>query len=177
MSLPVVPKLGRAAALVAAATLVACGGGGEKPAAETPGTDQPAATTTAATPSAGEAMYQQRCMSCHQANGEGLPGTYPPLAGSEYATAANPGVPARIVLNGISGPIEVKGTTYNNLMPAYGVGIQMTDDEVASLLTYVRSSWGNAASPVTAADVAAAREATKGQSGTMTAELLKPLMK
>jgi mono/diheme cytochrome c family protein len=53
----------------------------------------------------------------------------------------------------------------------------MTDDEVASLLTYVRSSWGNSAGPVTAADVAAAREATKSQSGTMTAELLKPLMK
>ena len=61
-------------------------------------------------------------------------------------------------------------------MPPYGVGVAMTDDEIAQLLTYVRSSFGNSASAVTAADVAKAREATASHTGPMTAELLKPLM-
>lgn len=155
---------------------VACGGGAGGNADTTAAAAAPAATTAAA-PSGGEALFQQRCMSCHQANGEGLPGTYPALAGSEYAANPNPAVPIRIVLHGIQGPITVKGTTYNSLMPAYGVGVVMTDDEVASLLTYVRSSWGNSASAVTAAEVAAERAATASHSGAMTAELLAPLMK
>lgn len=160
--------------LASSLLLLACGGG-ETPATDTAATSQ--GTTTAAPAGGGEVMYQQRCLSCHQATGEGIPGTYPPLAGSEYAAAADPGVPARIVIHGISGPITVKGTTYNNLMPPYGVGVQMSDDEVAQLLTYVRSSWGNSASAVTAADVKKARDETTSHTGPMTVELLKPLMK
>lgn len=157
-----------AAAVIAASA--ACGGG-DKPAADT------AAAPPAAVASGGEALYQQRCMSCHQTTGLGIPGTYPPLAGSEYAAAADPAVPIRIVMHGIQGPITVKGTTYNSLMPAYGVGVVMTDEEIASLLTYVRSSWGNTASAVTAADVAKERAATASQAGAVTADQLKPLMK
>lgn len=155
-------------------TLIACGGGGEQAGSDTGTTTT--ATTTAA-PAGGELLYQQRCLSCHQATGEGLPGTYPPLAGSEYVGAADPGVPARILIHGISGPITVKGTEYNNLMPPYGVGVQMSDEEVAELLTYVRSSFGNTASAVTAADVKKARDETASHTGPMTVELLKPLMK
>jgi mono/diheme cytochrome c family protein len=162
---------------VAAATLalIACGGGGENAGGDTGSTASTTATT--ATPSGGEALYQQRCMSCHQATGEGLPGTYPPLAGSEFITAADPGVPARILIHGISGPITVKGTEYNNMMPPYGVGVQMSDEEVAQLLTYARSSFGNSASAVTAADVKKARDETASHTGPMTIEVLKPLMK
>jgi mono/diheme cytochrome c family protein len=148
---------------------VACGGG-DKPSTDT------AATPAAATAPAGEALYTQRCSSCHQANGEGLAGVYPPLSGSEYATAANVGVPIRVLIHGIQGPITVKGAQFNSLMPAYGLGIVMSDAEVASVLTYVRSSWGNSASAVTAADVARVREESKGHTGAITAELLKPLM-
>ena len=153
--------------------LIACGGGGEQAGGDTTTTT----TTTTVTPSGGEALYQQRCLSCHQATGEGLPGTYPPLAGSEFVNAADPGVPARILIHGISGPITVKGTEYNNLMPPYGVGVQMSDDEVAQLLTYVRSSFGNTASAVTAADVKKARDETASHTGPMTIDVLKPLMK
>jgi mono/diheme cytochrome c family protein len=153
--------------------LIACGGGGEQTGGDTTTTT----TTTTVTPTGGEALYQQRCLSCHQATGEGLPGTYPPLAGSEFVNAADPGVPARILIHGISGPITVKGTEYNNLMPPYGVGVQMSDDEVAQLLTYVRSSFGNTGSAVTAADVKKARDETASHTGPMTVELLKPLMK
>lgn len=162
-------------ALAALVATAACGGGGEAP-ANTPSAE-PQAAVAAATSSAGETLYQQCCLSCHQATGEGLPGTYPPLKSSEYANAADPGVPARILIHGISGPITVHGAEYNNLMPPYGVGVQMSDDEVAQLLTYVRSSWGNTASAVTAADVKKARDETASHTGPMTADLLKPLMK
>lgn len=165
-------------ASLASMALLACGGSGEKPAEGTPAAQPEAApAAAAATPTGGEAIYTQRCITCHQADGAGLPGTYPPLAGSEYATAANPGVPARVVIHGISGPITVHGAQFNNLMPPYGVGVQMSDEEIAQLLTYVRSSFGNSASAVTAADVAKARSETSSHTGPMTAELLAPLMK
>lgn len=154
--------------------LIACTGGQEKAADTTSAT--PATPAPTVTASAGETIYQQRCVTCHQANGAGIPGTFPPLAESEYANAADPGVPARIVIHGISGPITVHGATYNSLMPPYGVGVVMSDEEIAQLLTYVRSSFGNSSSAVTAADVAKAREATASHTGPMTVEMLKPLM-
>lgn len=156
--------------------LAACGGGDEGSNDAAPRSDGTAATTAQASGANGEALYQQRCSSCHQANGQGSPGVYPPLAGSEYATAANAGVPIRIVIHGIQGPLTVKGQQYNSLMPAYGLGITMSDPEVAAVLTYVRSQWGNSASAVTAEDVARVREETKDQSGAVTAESLRPLM-
>ncbi len=151
--------------------LAACGG--DKAASDTAAAGT---TATAAAGPTGESLYQQRCVTCHQLNGQGTTGVYPPLAGSEYATAANVAVPIRIVLHGIQGPITVKGAEYNSLMPAFGIGIDMPDAQVASLLTYIRTSWGNAASPVTTEDVARERAASKDIVGAVTAELLKPLM-
>jgi mono/diheme cytochrome c family protein len=124
----------------------------------------------------GEALYQQRCSSCHQMTGEGLTGVYPPLTGSEYVTASNVALPVRVVLHGLQGPITIKGAEYNSLMPAYGLGIVMSDVEVAAVVTYIRSSWGNSASAVTPEQVAQEREATKDHTGAMTAELLAPLL-
>ena len=109
-------------------------------------------------------------------DGEGLPGAFPPLAGSEWVTAANPAVPIRTVLHGMQGPVTVKGTEYNGLMPAYGTGIEMSDEEVAAVLTYVRQSWGNDASAITAEQVAAERAAPRSASGPVTAEELRSLM-
>ncbi|MBL8997012.1 MAG: cytochrome c [Gemmatimonadales bacterium] len=177
------PTIRRSAAPIVASLallVAACGGGGDSADA---GASSNAAVAGGATKAAavasgpsGEKIYQQRCVSCHQVNGLGTPGVFPPLAGSEYADNANVAVPIRIVLHGLQGPIMVKGTEYNSLMPAYGIGIVMSDAEVAAVLTYIRSSWGASASAVTAEDVAREREATKGHSGAMTAELLKPLM-
>lgn len=162
---------------VTALLLVACGGGDSAASgsAPVPGAS-PSVSTAAASGPDGQALYQQRCSSCHQANGQGSPGVYPPLAGSEYAVAKDAGVPIRIVIHGIQGPLTVKGQQFNSLMPAYGLGITMSDAEVAAVLSYVRSSWGNKASAVTAADVARVREETKGHSGAMTADILRPLM-
>jgi mono/diheme cytochrome c family protein len=151
----------------------ACGGerkeaGGESAAAP-PVAEAPAAAS-------GEQLYQ-RCVTCHMANGEGTPGVFPPLAGSEYATAANVEVPIRVLMHGLSGPVTVKGTEYNGVMPQYGTGIEMTNEEVAAVLTYVRSSWGNSAGPVTPEDVARVRAAERKATGPATAEELDALMK
>jgi mono/diheme cytochrome c family protein len=76
----------------------------------------------------------------------------------------------------MQGPVTVKGTRYDGLMPAYGTGVEMSDDEVAAVLTYVRQSWGNAASAVTPQDVARERAAARAATGPVTAEELRPLM-
>ena len=122
----------------------------------------------------GEQAYE-RCAPCHQMNGRGLAGVFPPLAGSEYATAANVSVPIRVVTRGMQGPVRVKGAEYIGLMPAYGTGAEMTNDEVARVLTYVRQSWGNNASAVTAEDVVKERAAQTTKAPVTAAEL-KPLM-
>ncbi len=100
----------------------------------------------------------QSCAVCHQGNGEGLAGAFPPLKGSEYVMASNVDVPILIVLKGIMGPLTVHGAEYNGVMMPYG-GAMMTDAEVAKVLTYVRSAWGNDAGPVSVADVGRVRDA------------------
>lgn len=161
-----------ATGLLILALLGGCGGGGEQPAADTATT---AGTGTVAAATSGEALYQ-RCVTCHQMNGEGLTGNFPPLAGSEYVTASNVAVPIRIVLHGMQGPLTVKGTEYNGIMPAYGTGVEMSDEEVAAVLTYVRQAWGNNAGAITAAQVAEVRAAARPASGPMTAEELRTMM-
>jgi mono/diheme cytochrome c family protein len=105
---------------------------------------------------AGEQVYTQVCAACHQANGEGVSGQFPPLAGAGefYGPAQRH---AWIVINGLSGEIVVKGTTYNAAMPAQGA---LSDYEIAAAITYERSSWGNADGDVLPADVKAARALT-----------------
>jgi mono/diheme cytochrome c family protein len=101
-----------------------------------------------------------RCAACHQATGLGVPGAYPPLSGSEWLLN-NPEVPIRIVLHGLQGPITVKNTSFNNAMTPFGD--QLSDAEIAAIITYERSSWGNSASKITAEQVASVRAATKSQ--------------
>jgi len=98
------------------------------------------------------------CAGFHQTTGLGLPGAFPPLAGSEIATAA-PEIPIRIVLLGLQGPLTVKGQRFNGTMPAWG---SFSDADIAATLTYVRSQWGNGASTVTAPQVAAGRRGARG---------------
>jgi mono/diheme cytochrome c family protein len=89
-----------------------------------------------------------------------MPGAYPPLAGSEWLVN-NPEVPIRIVLHGTQGPITVKGSSFNSAMTPFGD--QLSDAEIAAVISYERSSWGNSAPAITAAQVAAVRAATKSQ--------------
>jgi nitrite reductase (NO-forming) len=104
----------------------------------------------------GQRLYQTYCMGCHQAEGQGIPGTFPPLAKSDYVLA-DTARSIETVVNGLHGPIEVNGQQYNGTMPPMG---HLKDEEIAEILSYVRSSWGNAASPVSAAEVAALRAKT-----------------
>ena len=149
----------------------ACGGAKDQAASGAPSADVAASPAGS---SDGAAIYA-RCATCHQPTGLGTPGTFPPLAGSEIVTGP-PEIPIRIVLKGLQGPITVHGVTYNGVMPQYGVGIEMSDIEVATVLTWVRTQWGNAASAVTPQQVATERAATKDKVGAWTAgELgLKP---
>jgi mono/diheme cytochrome c family protein len=154
--------------------LTACGGGGDTPATDTPADQTPAATeapTTVAAGPDGAALYG-RCAACHQANGMGLAGAFPPLGKSEWVTG-DPGIPIRVVLHGLQGEITVEGQKYNSMMLPYGGTGEMSDAEVAAVLTYVRSSFGNSASAVTADEVAAVRAATAGRTTPWTAAELK----
>ncbi len=112
------------------------------------------------------------CAACHQANGRGMPGAYPPLAGSEFASAA-PEIPIRIVILGLQGPLTVKGQKYNAVMAPWGT--TFNDEQIAAVVTYIRSQWGNKAPAVTAADVKRVREATKARKTSLTEADLKKL--
>lgn len=118
------------------------------------------AASASAEPADGASIYLSICLPCHQAGGLGMEGKYPPLAASEWV-ARDPEILSRILLNGLTGPIQVKGKPYANEMPA--LGSQLADDEIAAVLTYIRSSFGNQAAPVSKDVVAKVRAATAGQ--------------
>ena len=104
----------------------------------------------------GKQVYATTCAACHQATGEGVAGVFPPLAGSEWVTGDESKL-ALIILHGVTGPIEVAGETFNGMMPPWGG--TMKDADIAAVITYVRSAWGNKATPVTAAKIASIRAA------------------
>jgi mono/diheme cytochrome c family protein len=99
---------------------------------------------------AGQKVYTTNCTSCHQANGKGTPGVFPPLAGNPAVTG-DPKPVIHIVKNGLTGKVVVNGTTYNGQMPAWKGTLSNTD--IANVITYIRSSWGNHAAAVTESEV------------------------
>ncbi len=101
----------------------------------------------------GEVVYGQVCSACHQANGQGVPGAFPPLvgAGDYYGSPQNH---ARIIVHGLQGEITVAGQTWNGVMPPQG---NLSDYDIAAVATYERHSWGNNDGVVVPADVAAVR--------------------
>ncbi|MYM22631.1 c-type cytochrome [Duganella sp. FT135W] len=106
----------------------------------------------------GAQVYAANCVACHQATGAGLPGVFPPLAGSEWVLAADK-LPVNILLHGITGKLTVKDSAYNGQMPAFKD--KLSDAEIAAVLNYVRSNFGNGAGKITAAIVRAERDAGK----------------
>lgn len=100
----------------------------------------------------GKAVYAKTCVACHQANGQGIPNAFPPLAKSDYLNQdTNRAIKA--VMNGLHGPITVNGKKFNAAMPTQN----LKDDQIADVLTYVYSSWGNNNTKVTVAMVKALR--------------------
>ena len=121
----------------------------------------------------GAAIYKSRCVSCHQANGKGVPGAFPPLVGSPYVLE-DPRVTVAIVLKGLQGPLEVEGAQYNGLMPPWAD--QLKDAEIAGVVSYIRNELeGNKADPVDEGFVAKLREELKDRTTPYTAEELKTL--
>jgi mono/diheme cytochrome c family protein len=104
----------------------------------------------------GGMLYVRHCLLCHMGAGQGQPGTYPPLAGSDFLMA-DASRAIRAICEGLSGAITVNGVNYENAMPA----IVLDDQGVADVLTFVRNSWGNAGGPVPAETVAPVRATTR----------------
>ena len=121
-------------------------------------------------PQGGEGLYAVKCLACHQANGAGLPGAFPPLAGSSWLTE-DPETPIRIVLLGVTGPIEVNGQSFDSTMPSLG----LSDGEIADILTYARSAWGNQAEAITPETVAEVRASLEGRTAAWDAQTLSSL--
>lgn len=116
----------------------------------------------------GRRVYQQYCITCHQAGGQGVDGIYPTLHGTKWTTG-DKGRLIRLVLHGMEGPVQVKGETYNQRMQPLSY---LTDEQVAAVLTYVRQNFGNDASPVSPEEVAAVRAATSGKEDVWTPDTL-----
>lgn len=107
----------------------------------------------AASMARGQDIYAAYCASCHLANGEGMPGFYPPVAKSDYMMA-DKNRSIREILYGVSGEMIVNGKKYNQEMS----GFDLTDAEVADVLNYIRNSFGNRGAAVTPAEVRAQRK-------------------
>jgi nitrite reductase (NO-forming) len=108
--------------------------------------------TSTADYSAGEEVYGKTCVACHQANGEGIPSAFPPLANSDYLMADKTRA-IKQVINGSSEEIVVNGETYNGTMTPQN----LSDQEVVDVLNYVYHAWGNDGETVTLEDVEAAK--------------------
>jgi nitrite reductase (NO-forming) len=96
----------------------------------------------------GKRVYAQTCVACHQAEGQGLPGVFPPLAKSDFLMADKTRAITAVV-KGLSGPIEVNGQKFNGVMPP----VMLNDEQIAHVLTYVRNTWGNEGDTVTVDEV------------------------
>ncbi|HEY0968351.1 MAG TPA: PVC-type heme-binding CxxCH protein [Opitutaceae bacterium] len=121
----------------------------------------------------GAQIYGNTCVACHGLDAKGVEGAFPPLAGSEWITG-DPSAAIRIVLHGLTGPITVAGQSYDSIMPPV---VGLSDGDIASVLTYIRQSYGNDAAPVTDAEVRAVRGATRQRRDLWTAEELKTPVK
>ena len=101
----------------------------------------------------GMELYEQNCLSCHQADGSGVPMLTPPLIDAEYVKGDKVRL-INVVLKGLQG-VEINGTIYNSAMPSFK---HLSDEDIAAVLTYVRNNFNNNAGPIEKKDVAAVRK-------------------
>jgi mono/diheme cytochrome c family protein len=129
-----------------------------------------AATTVMDPVERGKQIFTQNCQACHQATGLGIPDVFPPLVGSEWVTGPE-GTMVRILLDGLQGPVQVKGGTFNGAMPAWRN--VLPDADIAAVATYIRQWAPNAAPAVDLATVAAIRASTVSRGKPWTAPELQ----
>jgi mono/diheme cytochrome c family protein len=122
----------------------------------------------------GKAIFSAQCSACHQASGQGIPGAFPPLSGSQWADAEDPNLPLAIVHDGLKGEITVAGNTFNGVMPTFKG--TLSSAEIAAVLTYVRQAWDNNAEAIDVSTVEKHNE-TYGDRGPWTVDELKQTFK
>lgn len=125
----------------------------------------------------GKKVFGQTCAICHQETGLGVSGQFPPLIGTEWVLSQDwhgDNHLVKQILYGMQGPITVKNTPFNNAMAPWN---QLSDQQIAGVLTYIRSSWGNDAPPITPEFVAKVRAETKPRSEPWTMPELKAIPK
>lgn len=121
----------------------------------------PVAASPVASPAVdGKKIFETRCAACHQKDGRGVSGAFPPLDGSEWVNRA-PDAFVAIVLHGLNGEITVKGESFQGQMPSFKK--MLKDEEIAALATYVRSSWSNSSDAVEASQVSKIRNDTSSR--------------
>lgn len=122
----------------------------------------------------GKRVYIANCLACHQANGQGQPNIFPPVAGSEWVSGSEERS-IRIILHGLQGPITVAGKEYNNVMAP--LGSVLRDDQIADVISYTRQEegWNNTGGEVSAETVARIRSETADRRAPWTAEELLQL--
>ena len=113
---------------------------------------------TAASVARGKMIYLQRCMVCHQADGGGVPKLNAPLDGSTSVNGANIAKLVKNIVKGFNDRVEIDGEFYENAMPA---AADLTDAQIADVLTFIRTSWSNKAAPVTLMQVKQIRSKLK----------------
>lgn len=142
------------AVLALCAGLAAPAAAQKKPAAKA--SAKKAVGVSAALLAPGKSVYSQNCLTCHMADGLGVEGMNPPLAKTDYVLGDKTRL-TKVLLNGLQG-VEIGGEQYHGVMPAQA---SLTDAQIAAVLTYVRNSFGNKASAVSAAEVKAVRAGNK----------------
>lgn len=123
----------------------------------------------------GKRVFTQNCVVCHQTTGLGVAGQFPPLVGSEWVLGGDwhgDNHLVKILLKGMQGPVQVKGATFNNAMPTWS---QLSDEQIASVLTYIRSEWGNSAPPISPGYVTSIREKTADRTEPWTSKELQAI--
>ena len=117
----------------------------------------------------GPILFENHCSACHGASGQGIEGEGPPLESTSWVTGRHDRL-IRIVLHGLRGTIQIRGVRYDREMP--GFGQVLSDSEVASLVSFVRTRFGSASEPITPASVRQVRTETGNRTGYWTVEEL-----
>jgi mono/diheme cytochrome c family protein len=128
-----------------------------KPAAAKKPAVAPAKGGVAASIARGKEVYLQQCLACHQADALGVQGMNPPLVKTKWVLGDKTTL-VQVVLKGMTGEVDIDGEIYHNVMAPHA---DLSDQQIADVLTYIRNNFGNKASPVTAAEVKAIRAKTK----------------
>lgn len=138
------------------------------------GENTPGETKQVASVSGGT-IFSSRCVSCHQADGKGVPGAFPPLVDASYVLG-EPEILARIILQGLQGEIEVSGQKYNGIMPPWAS--QLNDEEIAAVINYIRNELGTNKAPTIDANlVKKVRDDTNDRQTPWTVDELKAMEK